>query len=46
MSDDDSTTGFAARLGARGEEAADGRARVSFEARDDHLNPAGTVHGD
>jgi uncharacterized protein (TIGR00369 family) len=45
VSDDASTTGFAARLGARAEDAADGRARVSFEARDDHLNPAGTVHG-
>jgi uncharacterized protein (TIGR00369 family) len=32
-------------LGARAEDAGDGRARVRFEAGDEHLNPAGTVHG-
>jgi uncharacterized protein (TIGR00369 family) len=45
VSDDDSTAGFAERLGARPEEADDGKARVSFEATDEHLNPAGTLHG-
>jgi uncharacterized protein (TIGR00369 family) len=45
VSDDDSAAGFAERLGARPEEADDGRARLSFEARDEHLNPAGTLHG-
>ncbi|MGY1601588.1 PaaI family thioesterase [Geodermatophilus sp. SYSU D00815] len=45
MSDDAATGGFAARLGARAEDAADGRATVGFEAADEHLNPAGTLHG-
>jgi uncharacterized protein (TIGR00369 family) len=45
VSDDDSTAGFAARLGARAESASDGKARLSFEAREEHLNPAGTLHG-
>jgi uncharacterized protein (TIGR00369 family) len=38
-------SGFAERLGARAEESGDGRARISFEAREEHLNPAGTLHG-
>jgi uncharacterized protein (TIGR00369 family) len=46
MSDDDTEQGgFAGRLGARTESAADGESRISFEARDEHLNPAGTLHG-
>ncbi|WP_346619164.1 PaaI family thioesterase [Blastococcus montanus] len=45
MSDDVATGGFAGRLGARPESAEDGTARIAFEATDDHLNPAGTVHG-
>ncbi|MGY1620429.1 PaaI family thioesterase [Geodermatophilus sp. SYSU D00691] len=45
MSDDAATGGFAASLGARAEQAEDGRATVRFEATDEHLNPAGTVHG-
>src|SRR5438270_13079567 len=45
MSDGEAVSGFAERLGARAEDAGDGRARVSFEAGDEHLNPAGTVHG-
>jgi uncharacterized protein (TIGR00369 family) len=45
MADDAGTGGFAGRLGARPEQAADGRASVRFEATDEHLNPAGTVHG-
>jgi len=43
MSDD--TGGFAGRLGAVVTEADEGSARVDFEATDEHLNPAGTVHG-
>src|SRR3954453_4754535 len=45
MADDAVTGGFAARLGARAERAEDGRATVRFEATDEHLNPAGTLHG-
>ena len=42
---DDAAGGFAARLGARTETAEDGRATVRFDVTDEHLNPAGTVHG-
>ena len=42
---DDAAGGFAARLGARAETAEDGRATVRFDVTDEHLNPAGTVHG-
>ena len=45
MSDDVATGGFSERLGARPEAADDGSARISFEATDEHLNPAGTLHG-
>jgi uncharacterized protein (TIGR00369 family) len=46
MSDDDAATGgFAERLGARPGRAEDGRATVTFEAAEEHLNPAGTLHG-
>ena len=45
MTDDDTPTGFAERLGARSEQTDEGRATVRFEATDEHLNPAGTVHG-
>src|SRR3954465_13791124 len=45
MADDAATGGFAERIGARAEHAADGRAVVRFDASDDHLNPAGTLHG-
>lgn len=37
--------GFAGRLGIEVTRAADGGARIEFEARDEHLNPAGTLHG-
>jgi uncharacterized protein (TIGR00369 family) len=37
--------GFAQRLGVEVESADDGSARVRFEAREEHLNPAGTLHG-
>jgi uncharacterized protein (TIGR00369 family) len=45
MADDAATGGFAERLGARAAHAEDGRATVRFDATDEHLNPAGTVHG-
>ncbi|MGY1836140.1 PaaI family thioesterase [Blastococcus sp. SYSU DS0510] len=45
MSDDVATGGFAERLGVRPEQAGDGAARVGFEVTDEHLNPAGTLHG-
>jgi uncharacterized protein (TIGR00369 family) len=45
MPDDEAIRGFAGQLGARTADAGDGRAHVHFEARDEHLNPAGTVHG-
>ncbi len=37
--------GFAGDLGVRGEAAEDGQARLEFEAKHHHLNPAGTLHG-
>ncbi len=37
--------GFATELGLREEMAADGCARIAFDAGEQHLNPAGTVHG-
>ena len=45
MSEDTGTGGYAERLGARVESADDGVARLSFEALEEHLNPAGTLHG-
>ncbi|RBY97925.1 PaaI family thioesterase [Blastococcus sp. TF02-8] len=45
MADDVVTGGFAERLGARPEAADDGSARLTFEATEEHLNPAGTLHG-
>ncbi|TYP90740.1 PaaI family thioesterase [Blastococcus xanthinilyticus] len=44
-SDDVAAGGFAARLGARPEATEDGSARLAFEVTEDHLNPAGTLHG-
>lgn len=44
MSDDD-RPGYAERLGARTEATGEGTARLSFEAREEHLNAAGTLHG-
>src|SRR3712207_6281635 len=37
--------GFAGGLGVRPTSAADGQARLEFDAGEEHLNPAGTVHG-
>ena len=45
MADDAGPGGFAQRLGAEVERADDGSARIRFEAREEHLNPAGTLHG-
>jgi uncharacterized protein (TIGR00369 family) len=45
MSDESTPSGFAERLGARSEQTGEGRAVVRFEATDEHLNPAGTLHG-
>lgn len=45
MSEDTGPVGYAERLGARIESAGDGESRISFQALDEHLNPAGTLHG-
>ena len=45
MSEDREPGGYAGRLGARTEAVGDGEARLGFEAREEHLNPAGTLHG-
>jgi uncharacterized protein (TIGR00369 family) len=45
VTDDPTSSGFAERLGARSEQTGEGSATVRFTATDEHLNPAGTVHG-
>ena len=45
MSEAEGTGGFAERLGAEVTATATGEATVAFEAREEHLNPAGTLHG-
>jgi uncharacterized protein (TIGR00369 family) len=45
VTDDGAAGGFAERLGAEVVSSDDGSARVRFEAGEDHLNPAGTLHG-
>ncbi len=42
---DSSSGGFVDVLGVRRQEAEDGRARLELDATEQHLNPAGTVHG-
>lgn len=37
--------GFAGRLGVHGQDAEDGRATLQLDVTEEHLNPAGTVHG-
>jgi uncharacterized protein (TIGR00369 family) len=37
--------GFAQQLGIEPDDAADGQARLRFTASEEHLNPAGTLHG-
>jgi uncharacterized protein (TIGR00369 family) len=45
VADDTTTGGFADRLGIRVDDTDDGGARLTFEVTDEHLNPAGTLHG-
>jgi uncharacterized protein (TIGR00369 family) len=45
MADVEASGGFAGRLGVRVEDADDGSSRIAFEVTDEHLNPAGTLHG-
>src|SRR4051794_33125063 len=45
MADDAAPGGFAGRLGMTVQDADDGAATLGFEVRDEHLNPAGTLHG-
>lgn len=45
MAEDTTPGGFAGRLGIRVAETGDGDARLAFEVTDEHLNPAGTLHG-
>ena len=45
MAENGQAGGFAQRLGAEVENADDGSARIRFEAAEEHLNPAGTLHG-
>jgi uncharacterized protein (TIGR00369 family) len=45
MADDGVPGGFAGRLGVHVAAADDGSARIEFEVTDEHLNPAGTLHG-
>jgi uncharacterized protein (TIGR00369 family) len=45
VTDETKTGGFAERLGVEIADVEEGRARLEFEATDEHLNPAGTVHG-
>lgn len=41
----DTAEGFIGLVGAEAPEASDGRASLTLEADERHLNPAGTVHG-
>src|SRR5919206_159271 len=45
MTNQTDPSGYAERLGVRSEQTGEGRAAVRFEATDEHLNPAGTLHG-
>jgi uncharacterized protein (TIGR00369 family) len=45
MGNDTTTGGFARSLGIRVDDTDEGGARLALEVTDDHLNPAGTVHG-
>ena len=45
MSEQTGPGGFAGRIGARVEDADDGGARITFDVGEEHLNPAGTLHG-
>ena len=45
MAEDTSVEGFAGRLGIRVDDTEDGGAQLTLEVGDEHLNPAGTLHG-
>ncbi|MFW3171316.1 PaaI family thioesterase [Geodermatophilus sp. CPCC 206100] len=45
MADEAAPGGFAQRLGAQVTDADDGSARIEFDVGEEHLNPAGTLHG-
>jgi uncharacterized protein (TIGR00369 family) len=45
MAENEDVGGFAGSIGARLEGGDDGAATLTFEVRDEHLNPAGTLHG-
>ena len=45
MGNDTRAGGFAGRLGIRVDGTDDGGARLVLEVTDEHLNPAGTLHG-
>jgi uncharacterized protein (TIGR00369 family) len=45
MADEGDVGGFAGGLGARLDDSGDGTATLAFDVRDEHLNPAGTLHG-
>src|SRR5215212_10498026 len=45
MADDTRAGGFAGRLGIRVDGTGDGGARLTLEVTEEHLNPAGTLHG-
>lgn len=45
MADERDVGGFAGGLGARVEDGGDGAATLVFQVREEHLNPAGTLHG-
>src|SRR3954454_6318816 len=45
MADDAAPGGVAGRRGMTVQDADDGAATLGFEVRDEHLNPAGTLHG-
>jgi uncharacterized protein (TIGR00369 family) len=45
VSDETGPGGFAGRLGVVVERVDEGTAFLGFDAAEDHLNPAGTVHG-
>lgn len=45
MAENGAAGGFAEWLGAKVEAADEGSARIAFEVGEEHLNPAGTLHG-
>ena len=45
MADDAAPGGFAGRLGATVTDTGEGAASLAFEVGEEHLNPAGTLHG-